>query len=244
MRALKLAGKGGLCMILWGFDETYQYMQQSIVSNPAIQKFIDNFEALRARSDELDAAEVEAANKKGVAHKRNPRRKLLRQAMVQTGQLREYGTATERRERFIVPPCLVSTTSALVLGAAIIIGMEQAFTSGMPLAEWLTTMSPYDVTFLYFVADSASGNTLFRKIMRGLQHFLEPLIFLLIWMEPCGIHQGVRVLIVHLERLMTTTIFKYCSGTSHFELRISNFEIRISKAWRAWDCIDDKSSHR
>jgi hypothetical protein len=97
------------------------------------------------------------------------------------------------------PSGRISTTSAWILGAAITMTFERFVTGGQQLIAWLVWIR-VSIFLVVFVCDRASGNLLLFKVLRSIQWLMLPLRRVLLWLEPCGLHNGARVLLAHIDR--------------------------------------------
>ena len=66
---LNAAGKAYLGVLVWGWDETFQYMQESAIRNKALKQFIDNADLL-----------IRPCGQKATATQLNPKKKWCKLA--------------------------------------------------------------------------------------------------------------------------------------------------------------------
>jgi hypothetical protein len=172
-------------------DETYQYMTVKGVSNPKIAAFIEQADLLYGPPTT------------GVAKSkpRESRRVVLRHSMVQTASVHvePSGDSPGLHETLVIPPRLISTTSAKIVGTAVINIFEKVICSGKSILDWIRE-GHFEITMVIVCADMAAYNGLFFKMFRSLQWILMPLFPLLLHLEYCGLHIGVRSLVGQLDR--------------------------------------------
>ena len=156
--------------------------------------------------------------------KRNPerRRTIMRQSLVQTCSLHVESEEHPLHERLHIPPKLVCTTSAHIVLVAVVEVIESTITMGTPLLSWLRDNSFQMIMFILAV-DQAAYNGLAFKFLLCLQLLLLPSLNFFLWLEPCGLHQGVRALIAHCDRCDHQKLLRACSRS----LRLSKNHDKI-----------------
>ena len=130
----------------------------------------------------------------------------------------------------------MGTTSAVIVLAACIQVLEAVVTPGAPLLTWCRENIFQTVLFI-LVVDQAAYNGLAYKFLLCLQLLLLPSLNLLLWLGPCGLHQGVRILVGHLDRCDHSKLLRACSrslrqGKNHDKLcevipRVVEFRARF-----------------
>ena len=82
---------------------------------------------------------------------------------------------------------------------AIILVLEKFLTASVGFLKWVRH-PPFQFIMLIWVCDSAASNLLAFKFFKALQFLLLPETTLLLYLEPCGLHQTTRIHISHLSR--------------------------------------------
>ena len=197
-----LTRKPSLLTVVWGMDETYQYMSVKGGCNEKLRAFIEGAEQIFGPTQ----------SQQRLCPRRNRRRTILRQSLVQTARIHVDAGANSIHETIQIPPKLVQTTSARIVLTALLQSFESTITLGQPLLEWLRS-NAFQMVLIILCVDQAAYNGLCYKILLCLQLILLPGLNFFLWLEPCGLHMGVRILIGHLDRGDHRKLLQACSRT-------------------------------
>ena len=138
------------------------------------------------------------------------RRSILRQSLVQTCQIHVECLLHPLHESLQIAPKLVCTTSAEIFLTAVVQILESSITLGRPLIDFLRDNAFQMVLFILCVGQAAY-NGLAYEFLLCMQLLLLASLNFFLWMEPCGLHQGVRSLIGHLDRCDHKKLLQACS---------------------------------
>ena len=89
--------------------------------------------------------------------------------------------------------------------------IESVITMDMSLLQFLRDNTGFQMVLFIFCVDQAAYNGLAFKFLLCLQLLLLPAINFFLWMEPRGLHQGVRALLGHLNRCDNKKLLRSCS---------------------------------
>ena len=204
-----------LPFLLLGFSATRAPADGAICANAKLRQYIEEAGKLFGPKD------ADGQPRKLCLRRSTARRTIMRQALVQTASIHVVG-AQPLRETVFCPPRLVATTSAAIVLTALLNIFESLFTLGVPFLLWLREC-PFRKVLLIITCDQASYNGLVFKFLMCLQWMLLPSIVLFLWLEPCGLHMGARVLVGHMDRYKIRKVLQACSrslkeGKSHDRL--------------------------
>ena len=212
MRALPVAQRPRLLTIVFGADETYQYMSVKGMINEKLAKFMEGAELLFGPARSLCPTRCATTR----------RRTILRQSLVQTCQIHVEHPHHPLHETFAIPPKLIATTTAAIVLTAMLHFIESVISGGQPLLNFLRD-STFEMVLFILCVDQAAYNGLAFKFLLCLQLLLLPSVNFFLWMEPCGLHQGVRALLAHVDRCDHKKLLRACSrvlkqGKNHDKL--------------------------
>ena len=170
--------------MVWGFDETSQWVESNTPQNKRLYEF------LRAG---LGLAQY--MSKEQLEQRKRVRNQLLRHTMVQSCHITCEQKGAELDEHLHIPPQMMEGQTALTIFTIVVGAIERFLCNGVQFTKWLLK-SPYRAVVISFSADRAAANMKFFRLLRCLQRIVNGFkkTFLLIWHEPCCIHVVIRCL--------------------------------------------------
>jgi hypothetical protein len=131
-----------------------------------------------------------------VADKSLTRQRDIVHSFVQTVQIKIKTTGKNASEELIVPPRLVSSCTATVLGRAMISNLER-YAMGSSLPVWLESVAQvFNAVFFLLAADTAASN---KRVMNNFEVLLARLLLtaantlIFTFVEYCNLHLLCRV---------------------------------------------------
>ena len=188
-----------------GFDESYQWISSAAFSNEELQTFMSGMKELERQKINTDENSARTAR---TASTRKRARNVCRHSMVQTLRIYSEDPRFTYTSQFVVLPRLVWRTTMMVIGTAVFRTLE-LFTGAHTFIHWLRNC-PFRYLLFILVADGASSNVLFFKVLKAAQHMLLPKVVLLLWYERCGLHKGSLVSPGHLNRRFVCVLVFLC----------------------------------